>query len=93
MREPAEVFPPGEFIRDEIAARGLTERGFQVLLFSVGCTPEQVFACELAAYVDDKGLIMDEDTAACLGRAFDCDADYWVNLDRAWRSKSSPETV
>ena len=84
-RQPAEVFPPGEFIREEIDARGLTERGFQVLLFAAGCTPTQVVACELAAYVDDKNLIMDADTAACLGRAFDVSADYFMNLDRAWR--------
>jgi HTH-type transcriptional regulator/antitoxin HigA len=85
MCVPAEVFPPGEFIRDELEARGITERGFQVLLFSVGCTPVQVFACELAAYVDDKDLILDRDTAECLGKAFDVDADYFINLDRMWR--------
>ena len=84
-RIPAEVFPPGEFIRDEIKARGLTERGFQVLLFSVGCSDVQVMACELTAYVDDKGLILDPDTAACLAKAFGGDAQSWVNLDRAWR--------
>ena len=82
---PAEVFPPGEFIRDEIEARGLTERGFEVLLFSVGCTPAQVVACQLAAYVDDKELILDADTAACLAKAFGGDAQYWINLDCAWR--------
>lgn len=85
QRIPTEVFPPGEFIRDEIEARGLTERGFQVLLFSVGCTPTQVMACELAAYVDDKDLILDPDTAACLAKAFGGDAQTWINLDRAWR--------
>lgn len=88
-RVPAEVFPPGEFIRDEIAARGLTERGFQVMLFAVGCTPTQVFACELAAYVDDKDLILDTDTAVCLAKAFGTDAQYWINLDRAWRGQSN----
>lgn len=84
-RVPAETFPLGEFIRGEIAARGLTDRGFQVLLFSVGCTVEQVVACELAAYVDDKNLILDPDTACCLARAFGGDADYFIKLDRAWR--------
>lgn len=86
-RIPAEVFPPGEFIRDEIEARGLTERGFEVLLFSVGCTPAQVVACQLAAYVDDKELILDADTAACLAKAFGGDAQTWINLDRAWRGQ------
>lgn len=91
MREsvPAETFPPGEYIRDEIEARGLTERGFQLLLFSVGCTPVQVVACEFAAYVDDKSLIMDADTAACLGKAFDVSPQLFTNLDRAWRGKTN----
>ena len=87
-RIPAEVFPPGEFIRDEIKARGLTERGFEVLLFSVGCSDVQVVACELAAYVDDKGLILDADTAGCLAKAFGGDVQIWINLDRAWRGCS-----
>jgi plasmid maintenance system antidote protein VapI len=85
MRVLAEVSPPGEFIRDELEDRGITERGFQVLLFSVGCTPVQVLACEFAAYVDDKTLILDRDMAECLGRALDVDADYFINLDRMWR--------
>ena len=85
MRVPAETFPPGDFIREELDARGLTERGFEALLTSVGCTPAQVLACQMAAYVDDKNLILDADTAACLGRVFDVSPDYWVNLDRAWR--------
>lgn len=85
MRIPAEVFPPGEFIRDEIKARGLTERGFQVLLLAAGCTPAQVCACELAAYVDDKHLIMDADTAGCLAKAFGGDPEYFIKIDRQWR--------
>jgi len=81
----AETFPPGEFIREELKARGITERGFQVLLFSVGCAPVQVGACEFAAYVDAKGLILDADTAECLAKAFGTSAEYWINLDRAWQ--------
>jgi plasmid maintenance system antidote protein VapI len=87
------VFPPGEFIRDEILARGLTERGFQVLLFATGCTSVQVVACELAAYVDDKRLVIDPDTAACLGRAFDVSPEYFINLDRAWRGVDTEEVT
>lgn len=86
-RIPAETFPPGEYIRDEIKARGLTERGFQVLLFSVGCTPIQVVACEFATYVDDKGLIMDAETAGCLAKAFGVSPELFINLDRAWRGQ------
>lgn len=86
------AFPPGELIREEIAARGLTERGFQVFLFESGCTPAQVVACELAAYVDDPNLVLDEETAACLARVFGTDADFFTNLDRSWREWISATT-
>lgn len=92
MVAPAEVFPPGEFIRDELKSRGITERGFQVLLFSLGCTDVQVCACELAAYADDKGTILDADTAGCLAKAFGTSPELWMNLDRAWRGANT-ETV
>lgn len=85
LRIPAETFPPGEYIRDEIKARGLTERGFELLLFSAGCTPTEVLACQMAAYVDDKNLILDERTARCLGLAFGVSPQLFTNLDRRWR--------
>ncbi len=85
MRVPAEVFPPGEFIRDELNARGITKHGFLALLAAAGCSAAQILACELAAYVDDKNLILDRSTAECLGKVFDVDADYFINLDRMWR--------
>jgi plasmid maintenance system antidote protein VapI len=85
-RAPAEVFSPSVFIQEEIKARGLTERGFQVFLFAAGLSDVQVCACELAAYVDDKNLILDADTASCLAKAFGTSADYWINLDRAYRA-------
>lgn len=84
-RLPAEAFPLGQFIREEIAARGLTKRGFEVLLFSAGCTTEEVLACQIAAYVDDPCLILDETTANCLGRAFEVSPDFFMNLYRRWR--------
>lgn len=84
-RIPAECFSPGEFIRDEIKARGLTERGFEVLLMVKGCTDVQVFACQLAAYNDDPDLILDADTADGLSKALGASPEYWMNLDKAWR--------
>lgn len=85
---PAETFPPGEFIRDEIRARGLTERGFELFCFSKGLEPIEVVACQFAAYVDDKNLILDQKTADCLGKVFDVSPGYFINLDRAWRGVS-----
>jgi len=35
-------------------------------------------------FEDDKNLVIDRDTAECLGRVFDVSADYFLNLDHAW---------
>ena len=85
-RKPAETFPIGEFIREEIKARGLTERGYQVFLFSAGLSDIQVCACEFAAYIDDPCLLLDADTAFCLAAAFGTAPDFFVNLDKTWRA-------
>jgi HTH-type transcriptional regulator / antitoxin HigA len=76
-RSPAEVFSPGEFIRDELDARGWTQGD----LAQIMGRPLQ-FINELAA---GKRQITPE-TAAGLAKAFgDDDALYWMNLDSAYR--------
>ena len=83
MRHPAEVFPPGEFIRDEMAERGWTDKDAHERL---GNDPARCCAFDLAAYVDDKELIMDASTAADLAILFGGTAGYWIQIDRTWRS-------
>jgi HTH-type transcriptional regulator/antitoxin HigA len=74
---PAEVFPPGEFIRDELEARGWTQGD----LAQIMGRPLQ-FVNELVA---GKKQITPE-TALGLAKAFgDDDALYWMNLDNACR--------
>lgn len=87
VRTPAEVFPPSEFLRDEMQARGMTgEEDLEQFLFSAGCTPVEVFACLLVLH-DDKDLVLDAHTAGSLSKAFGTSPEYWMNLDRAWRGK------
>lgn len=76
-RVPAEVFPPGEFIRDELEARGWTQGD----LAQIMDRPLQVVN-ELIA---GKKQITPE-TARGLSRAFgDGDPLYWMQLDAAYR--------
>jgi HTH-type transcriptional regulator / antitoxin HigA len=76
-RFPAETFSPGEFIRDELEARGWTQGD----LAQIMGRPVQ-FVNELAA---GKKQITPE-TAVGLAQAFgDDDALYWMNLDSAYR--------
>lgn len=76
-RIPAEVFPPGEFIRDELEARGWTQGD----LAEIMGRPIQLVN-ELIA---GKKQITPE-TAMGLAKAFgDEDALYWMNLDNVYR--------
>jgi HTH-type transcriptional regulator/antitoxin HigA len=87
-RSPAETFSPGEFIRDELDARGWTQGD----LAQIMGRPLQ-FVNELAA---GKKQITPE-TAVGLAKAFgDDDALYWMSLDSAYRlarTKPADESV
>jgi HTH-type transcriptional regulator / antitoxin HigA len=87
-RAPAEVFAPGEFIRDELEARGWTQGD----LAQIMGRPLRLVN-ELVA---GKKQIT-PDTAIGLAKAFgDNDALYWMNLDSAYRlshTKPADESV
>lgn len=73
---PAEVFPPGEFIRDELSARGWEQRD----LADIMGRPERTVS-ELVA---GKRAITPE-TAQQLGEAFGTSAQFWLNMEAAYR--------
>lgn len=80
-RVPAEIFPPGEFIREELGARGWTQGD----LAQIMGRPLRVVN-ELVA---GKKQITPE-TARGLAEAFgDSDPLYWMNLDSAYRLANS----
>jgi HTH-type transcriptional regulator / antitoxin HigA len=87
-RVPAEVFPPGDFIRDELEARGWTQGD----LAQIMGRPNQL----VNEIVAGKKQITPE-TAIGLAKAFgDDDALYWLNLESAYRlsqAKPADETV
>lgn len=77
VRKPAEVFPPGDYIRDELEARGWTQGD----LAQIMGRPLQL----VNELVSGKKQITPE-TAMGLAKAFgDDDALYWMNLDNMYR--------
>jgi HTH-type transcriptional regulator/antitoxin HigA len=82
-RIPAEAFPPGDFIRDELEARGWTQED----LAKIMDRPLQA----VNEIVSGKKQIT-PDTALGLAKAFgDDDALYWMNLENVYRlSQAKP---
>ncbi len=74
---PAEVFPPGEFIRDELEARGWTQEEFADILGRPLQTVNQI--------INGKKEITAE-TARAIAEAFGTSAELWLNLQSAPRS-------
>ena len=75
-RIPAEVFPPGEVIREELEERGWS----QVELADIMQRPPRVVSEILAG----KRAITPE-TAKGLGAAFGTGATFWINLEGSYQ--------
>jgi len=75
-RIPIEVFPPGDFIREEIEARGWTQ---EVLAEVLGVSPRLV-----NEVIVGKRRVTPE-TARALGEAFGTSAVLWMNLESTYR--------
>jgi len=87
-RTPAEVFAPGEFIRDELEARGWTQGDLAQIMGRPLRLVNELIAGKKQ---------ITPDTARGLAKAFgDDDALYWMNLDSAYRlsqTKPADESV
>ncbi len=75
-KTPAEVFPPGDFIREELEARGWTQDDLAQILGR----PQRL----VSEVVTGKRSITTE-TAKGLGDAFGTGAQFWMNLDSSYR--------
>jgi HTH-type transcriptional regulator/antitoxin HigA len=73
---PAEIFPPGDFLREELEARDWTAAHLATLL---GCSPQLVEAV-LAGQCG-----ISPETARGLARALGTSPDLWLNLDAAYQ--------
>jgi HTH-type transcriptional regulator/antitoxin HigA len=75
-RENPEAFAPGEYIRDEIEARGWRQLDLAEML--------SLHPQEVSEIINGKKAIA-PDTARALGEAFGTSAQLWMNLERAYR--------
>jgi len=76
MSSPAEVFPPGEFIRDELKERGWTQRDLADILGRPLQTVNQIIMGKKAITAR---------TAKELAAAFGTSAEYWLRHEAAYR--------
>lgn len=79
---PAEAFSPGEYLRDELEARGWTQTEFAEIIGRPARLVSELIAGK-------RGIT--PDTAADLAAAFGTSAQLWMNLDAAYQlSKLAP---
>ena len=76
IRAAAEVFPPGEFLREELEARGWTQQELATILGRPLQTVNQI--------INGRKEITPE-TAIELAEALGTSAEIWLNLESAYR--------
>ena len=81
---PAETFPPGEFLRDELEARAWTQTEFAELIKRPIRLVNEIIAGKRA---------ITPETAHDFAEAFGTSAQLWMNLESSWQlSKVSPRS-
>src|SRR5690348_1862141 len=75
-RVAAEVFPPGEFIKEELDARGWSQADLAEIL--------DVTDSVVSALINGKKAVTPE-LAKGLGAAFGTSAQLWMNLESSYR--------
>lgn len=84
---PAEVFPPGEFLRDELDARGWSQIEFAEILGRPPRVVNEIIAGK-------RGI--SPDTAKELAAALGTSAQFWMNLETAyqlWKTAPASERI
>ncbi|MGI8644067.1 MAG: HigA family addiction module antitoxin [Thermomicrobiales bacterium] len=76
MRRPAEVFPPGDFLREELEERGWTQADLADIVGRPIGTVNEI--------IKGKRKITPE-TAEGLSSAFGTSAEFWLNLESAYQ--------
>lgn len=75
-RQMAEVFPPGDIIKEELEARGWTQTDFAEIIGKSARLVNEVIAGKRA---------VTPDTARALADAFGTSAQFWMNLESAYQ--------
>jgi HTH-type transcriptional regulator / antitoxin HigA len=84
MIVPAETFPPGEFLADELIARQWTT--IDLARRMGGDVGLNKFIVDMLILAPAKGMLIGRETAEQLGQALGTPADFWLNLDAAWQA-------
>jgi HTH-type transcriptional regulator/antitoxin HigA len=80
-RIPAETFPPGDLIQEELEERGWSEAELAAMM---GCSELVVRELVTAERRVNAAL------AQALGAAFGTGAEFWVNLEASYRRERRP---
>ena len=80
--KPAEVFPPGEYLRDELEARGWTQKQFARIISRPLQTVNGIINGKVAVTAQ---------TAKEFAAAFGTTADLWMNLQSSYALFIEPD--
>lgn len=83
-RRSAELFPPGEYIKDELVARGWTQTDLARILDRPFPAVNEIIAAKRR---------ITRDTAIGLGEAFGTGPEIWLNLESAYRLGQAEEAT
>lgn len=91
----AETWHPGCFLKEEMLARKWTAEDVAEKMGGVSHKERIIDGLVVMAICgeiilqDDADQEIGEETAAKLGKAFGTSAEFWLNLDRAWREPAT----
>lgn len=83
-----EKFHPAEYIQEELDERGWTLRDLVFRMRRYEDAKDwaiNMLTFEMYMAVREPGVVLDEEMARDLGTAFGVSAEFFLNLDRAWR--------
>ncbi len=80
--KPAEVFPPGDYLREELEARGWTQSDFAKILGRPLQTVNEI--------INGRKRITVE-SAKEIGLALGTGPEVWLNLENAYRLHTTPD--
>lgn len=86
-RVPAEAFPPGEYLKDEMEERGWTQEEFAAIIGRPPAVINQIISGK-------RGV--SPETAREIGAALGTSAMYWMNLEsayRLWKAGPAPARI
>ncbi|MCC7464481.1 MAG: HigA family addiction module antidote protein [Gammaproteobacteria bacterium] len=82
-QKPAQVFPPGEILKDELEERGWSQAEFaEILGRPAGLVTDII--------TGRRGIT--PETAALFGEAFDVPAEFWMNLEAMYQLSRVPQS-